>query len=267
MKAIKDLLSKIDRHDLMKSAAQISYYNIIAFLTISVVVVYIASFFPDFINNVYDNINSILPDTVSFVFASTTSQVSVPQNIMVLIFTTIATIWFASRSFHGMIEAFNNIYEIDQGRKLIKAKAVSIFFTIGIFVMIVFLFYLSVMGQTLSLLVLKDLQFLNVFNVLRTYAPVLGLLLVMTAIYFYLPNMKIKIRHAFPGAFFTSAVWMILSKFFSYYVANLNSFSWILGSLGSLFVFMIWIFWLSIIILIGAEINAYFIHRKKPIKN
>lgn len=266
MKAIKELLSKIDRHDLIKSAAQVSYYNIIAFLTISVVVAYIASFFPTFVNDVFENINSILPDTVSFVFTSARSEVNIPQNIVILVFTTIATIWFASRSFHGLIEAFNNIYEIDHGRKLIKAKAVSIFFTIGIFIMIVFLFYLLVMGKTLSLLVLKGLPFVDAFNVLRTYTPVLGLLLVMTAIYFYLPNMKIKIRYALPGAIFTSTIWMILSKFFSYYVANLNSFSWILGSLGSLFVFMIWIFWLSIIILIGAEINAYLILRKKVIK-
>ena len=265
MEILKLLLKKINKHEIVKSAAQISYYNIIAFLTISAVIVYIATFFPEFINSIFENINSIIPNVVCGVFDNALSQINVPKSITILVFTTLATIWFASRSFHGFIEAFDNIYEIEKGRKLIKAKAVSIFFTIGIFVMIVLMFYLSVMGDFLADTILKNLQFKNVFNIFRTYIPILGLLLIMSAIYFYLPNMKIKIRHAIPGAIFTSIVWLMLSKFFSFYVSNLNNFSWILGGLGSLFVFMIWIFWLSIIILIGAEINSFIIHNGKNI--
>ncbi|MBN2853383.1 MAG: YihY/virulence factor BrkB family protein, partial [Clostridia bacterium] len=251
-----------DRHDLIKSAAQISYYNIIAFLTISVVLVYIANFFPDFIEKIFDNIENIIPNVVSSVFSSTISQVNIPKNITIIIFTTIATLWFASRSFHGFIEAFNKIYDLDNGRKLIKAKALSIFFTLGIFLVIVLMFYLSVMGETFAGTIFKDLEFLKAVNFIRRYGAIFGLLLIMTAIYFYLPNMKVKIRHAIPGALFTSGVWIVLSKFFSFYVANINSFSWILGSLGSLFVFMIWIFWLSIVILIGGEINSYLIQKE-----
>jgi len=266
MDKLKFLIKRINSHDIIKSAAQISYYNIIAFLTISAVIVYIAQFFPQFINAVFENINRLIPNVISGVFNNTINEINVPKNITILVFTTIATIWFASRSFHGFIEAFDNIYEIERGRKLIKAKAVSIFFTIGMFVMIVLIFYLSVMGDVLTNSIFKNLQFEEVFGVFRTYVPILGLLLVMTLIYFYLPNIKVKVKHAVPGAIFTSIVWLMLSKFFSFYVSSLNNFSWILGGLGSLFVFMIWIFWLSIIILIGAEINSLIIYNSKNIK-
>jgi len=268
MKVIKDIIARIKKHDIKKSAAQISYYNVIAFLTISAVIVYIAKFFPEFINKVLENLESILPSVIKGVFDNAVNEVNVPQNITVLLFTTFTTIFFASRSFQGIMEAFDNIYEIDQSRKLIRAKAVSIFFTLSMFVMIVAMFYISVMGETFADNLFQNLQFLKVFNMFRAYGTIIILIIIMTLMYVYLPNMKIKVKHAIPGALFTSIIWLALSRFFSFYVSNITSFSWVLGSFGSIFAFMIWIFWLSIIVLIGAEINSFIINRhdKKSIQ-
>jgi membrane protein len=70
-----------------------------------------------------------------------------------------------------------------------------------------------------------------------------------------------------PGAIYTTAVWFGLSKGFSYYVNNLNALSWVLGSFGSIFIFLVWIYWLSIVVLTGAEINYMIIERRIIISN
>jgi membrane protein len=92
------------------------------------------------------------------------------------------------------------------------------------------------------------------------------MMFVFTMIYFQVPNYKTKIVYSLPGAAFTTAIWFGISKGFSYYVNNLSTFSWVLGSLGSIFLFLVWIYWLSIVVLTGAEINHMIIEKVDPKK-
>ncbi len=58
-----------------------------------------------------------------------------------------------------------------------------------------------------------------------------------------------------------SAVWLVASSAFSYYVSNLTDFSATYGSLGTIAAAMMWA-WISIVILlVGAEIDAELEHQ------
>jgi membrane protein len=58
------------------------------------------------------------------------------------------------------------------------------------------------------------------------------------------------------GSAVASALWLAVSGLFSWYVANFGSFNATYGSLGAVIGFMTWIWISTIVILLGAELNA-----------
>ena len=53
-----------------------------------------------------------------------------------------------------------------------------------------------------------------------------------------------------------AVVWIIMSVLFSWYAANFGSYNATYGSLGAIMGFMIWLWLSTIVVLLGAEINA-----------
>jgi membrane protein len=58
------------------------------------------------------------------------------------------------------------------------------------------------------------------------------------------------------GSLFTTIGWFIISSLFSLYVSQFGNYEKTYGSLGAMVVLLIWLYWSSITLLIGGEINA-----------
>ena len=65
-----------------------------------------------------------------------------------------------------------------------------------------------------------------------------------------------------PGVLISLAAWMLLSLGFSFYVENFASYSVLYGTLGAVIVLLIWLYFSSITLLLGAELNAMLLARK-----
>ena len=94
----------------------------------------------------------------------------------------------------------------------------------------------------------------------------LSLFLIFWLMYKYVPNHKVKFKSQIPGAAFSAIGWYILSYVFSIYLKVFKNFSVIYGSLTSIILLMIWVYWCMYTVLIGAEINSWMEKNKKPAK-
>jgi membrane protein len=78
--------------------------------------------------------------------------------------------------------------------------------------------------------------------------------------YYILPdlkgNEKFKRKSAIPGSFFFVIFWLVASWGFSIYVNNLRTYNMVYGTIGAFAVLMIWLYYTSILILIGGELNS-----------
>ena len=63
------------------------------------------------------------------------------------------------------------------------------------------------------------------------------------------------------GSATAAAVWLVGSILFSWYVGNFGTYNKTYGSLGAMVGAMIWMWLSSIVILVGAEINAEIEHQ------
>jgi membrane protein len=70
------------------------------------------------------------------------------------------------------------------------------------------------------------------------------------------PNRKSKIRYEIPGAVFSTIVWLVYSWAFSFYISNFANYSATYGSLATIVIFILWLYWTMNIVFVGAEINV-----------
>lgn len=73
-------------------------------------------------------------------------------------------------------------------------------------------------------------------------------------IYKIAPNKKIPNRIALRTAIYTGLLWEIAKHLFGWYVLHLGRFSMIYGTLGTLAIFFLWIYYSAAILLLGGEI-------------
>jgi membrane protein len=75
-------------------------------------------------------------------------------------------------------------------------------------------------------------------------------------IYYYGPATKKKYRFISTGATVATALSILVSVGFSYWVSNFNKLNVIFGSIGTIMLLMIWLNLNSFVLLVGYEINA-----------
>jgi membrane protein len=78
--------------------------------------------------------------------------------------------------------------------------------------------------------------------------------------YYILPDLRgnesFKRKSALPGTVFFTTFWLLGSWGFSVYVNNLSTYNIVYGTIGAFFILMIWLYYTSILLLIGGEINS-----------
>jgi membrane protein len=78
--------------------------------------------------------------------------------------------------------------------------------------------------------------------------------------YYILPDLKgeeiMKRKSALPGTLFFCTFWLLGSWGFSIYVNNLHTYNRVYGTIGAFAMLMMWLYYTSILLLIGGEINS-----------
>ena len=90
---------------------------------------------------------------------------------------------------------------------------------------------------------------------LRWPATFTLIFLIAVMSYYILPAAKRKIIEVFPGALFFTVFWLAGSLLFSIYINNFGSYNKVYGSIAAVAILMIWLYFTSVVILVGGEIN------------
>jgi membrane protein len=92
------------------------------------------------------------------------------------------------------------------------------------------------------------------------------MLLVFTFVYHFTPSRRFRYREVIPGSIFSTLGWILTSLVFSFYINNFGNFSRTYGSLGGIIALLVWLYWISIIVMLGGELNASLAFMRAGIK-
>jgi membrane protein len=172
----------------------------------------------------------------------------------------LATVWAASNGVNAIIKGLNKAYDEEETRPFWKVRGFSVIATLILAVVILVSMLMLVFGRIIGEYLFKWLDYPNAFpwiwSVIKLAIPLVALFGVFLLLYRVLPNRRLSWKDAVPGSLFTTLGWIVSSLLFSVYVNQFGNYAKTYGSLGGIIVLLIWLYWSSIIVLLGGEINA-----------
>lgn len=179
----------------------------------------------------------------------------------VLPITFFITIWSAGKGMLALMRALNRINDVIEERGYLKLRIISSFYTIVILIVLIVTFVLGVFGRNiLKWLVENTVGIMELRSELISLVSFLVMIAVsviaFSGIYTYIPNKKLFFRKQIPGAVFVAAAWSIFTFGFSIYIEYFSGFT-AYGTLGTIVLFLLWLYFCCYIMLIGAVINWF----------
>jgi membrane protein len=171
-------------------------------------------------------------------------------------------LWSANAGMKAIMDALNVIYEEDEKRSFIKLNAISLSLTFGgIAALLLALSAVVVLPLLFGWLGLSSFTE-TIISVLRWPALLLLVVIGLAVLYRYGPSRtKPRWEWISLGAVVAAVAWLGGSALLSWYLANFANYDATYGSLGAAIGSMMWMWLSSVVILLGAEINAEIEHQ------
>lgn len=259
-KTIRNIYLRFQDDDIPALAAQLTYYFILSFFPFLIFLITLVSFTPVTSEQALNDLSKIMPSSAYNIVSDIISQVVNSRRATFLSFGMLATIWASSNGMNAVIRGLNRAFDQKETRPFWKVRGLSVLATIALALTILFSFFLLVFGEIIGEQLFIFLGFSHIFKTvwtfIRYFIPLITMLLVFTLLYLFTPNRRLTLREVMPGSLFSTFGWILTSVLFSLYINNFGNFSRTYGSIGGVIALLIWLYWISIIILLGGELNA-----------
>lgn len=179
-----------------------------------------------------------------------------------VVFGLLLTIWSVTKGLGALMTALNIAYGEKEKRGFIKLTAVTVALTVGAILGII-----VALGMIVVVPIVLDFVGLGggaetLISLLRW--PLLALLVLfgLAVVYRYGPSRdKARWQWITWGAAAATALWIVGSLLFSWYVANFEDYNKTYGSIGAVISLLMWLYYSAYIVLMGAELNAEIEHQ------
>lgn len=264
-------LQRVEEHHVAAFAAQSAFFFVLSLIPILMLLLNLILYLPLDITKaeIIEMAVQVFPTTVESLIKSVISQVY-NQSIGIVPVTILVALWSAGRGVMALTSGLNNIYGSKETRNYIMVRIRASFYTVIFVAMIVLFLLLSVFGNTIKEFIVVHAPFARevseyILKVKSVVSPVA--LFVFTMMLFKLvPNRKTKIRHEIPGAIFAALGWFVVSWVFSMYLRIFKGFSTMYGSLTTIILVMLWLYFCMYAILLGGEINRMLFPKAEEIR-
>ncbi|GAA3531323.1 hypothetical protein GCM10022234_30560 [Aeromicrobium panaciterrae] len=197
---------------------------------------------------------ALTPDTVDQVIAPTLDDVLGSGRIDVISIGFVLALWSGSRALNVFIDTITILYGHGGKRGIVKTRALSFALYIVALMVGIVLVPLVLAGPQVAADILSDSwNFLRYF-----YWPAVLILSVgfLTTLYHLAVPVRRKWLVGLPGAVFTLVLWIFGSYFVRWALGFSSGGTSIYGPLAAPIAVLLWLYVLSIAVLIGAAINA-----------
>ena len=239
-------------------AAQTAYFFMLCFIPIILLLLTLVRYTPVTKADVMTAVIRVFPTSVDSMITSIVNQVY-NQSMGIIPVTVVVALWSAGKGVLAMTSGLNCIYKCPETRNYVLLRIRATLYTVMFIIVIIFLLVLSVFGNSLNLFVAEYVPIIkNLADWLiraRTVITTAVLMIFCLLIYKFLPNRRDRLIKQLPGAVFAAIGWMVVSWIFSVYVDIFQGFTSMYGSLTTIVLIMLWMYFCMYSILLGGEVN------------
>ena len=205
------------------------------------------------------------PGTEELIQQSVTVRGARP--VFVIIVAALLSVWGASGLIASLMEGFQAVYKIPTGRPIVKQRLVAVMLVLATVLPAVFASALILFGDNIEREFFRRIggfgDDVQIRGWIRLISSTIRFLLelgtitgVMAVMYYFGPNRRQRWRNVWPGALLATALWLITTQVFAWYVSHLAQYNVLYGSIGGVIAMLVWMYLLAAIALLGCEFNA-----------
>ncbi len=205
-------------------------------------------------------IKDILPSNVYELLDNTIKDMFIKRKGLQY-FGLFIALFFATNGLNHMIVAFNASYHTIETRSWLERRAISALLVFILFSLLTCAVSLILFSR-FAIRKMAELEFLTrdfTYYVMITGKWIIVVALIFTAVsflYYLGPSRKMKWKFISAGSTFSSVLIIVTSLIFSYIINNFNQFNKFFGTIGTAMVILLWLYFNSLALLIGFELNA-----------
>lgn len=266
IKIMTGFMNRMNQDHVSAFAAQAAFFILMSFVPFLMLLLPLVTYVSITKDMVVEMILQVMPDAGDFrsFFLSIIQEVYDKSTAVVPI-SAIFTLWSAGKGLQGLTNGVNAIYHVKETRNYVVTRVRSALYTLVFILAVIGSLILLVFGNSIQKLLTRYIPALARVTAyiigMRTAVSLVVLALIFLMVYKFLPNRKTSFRSQVPGAVISAVAWSLFSLGFSVYLDYYDGFSNMYGSLTTIILILLWLYFCMYIVLIGAEINAYFEER------
>lgn len=263
---IQKILEQFEEHRLSAAAAHAAFFIILSFIPCIILLFSLLQFTSIEKVDILRMIQNVLPHNMLTFFTGIIGE-AYQKTATTVSISALAALWSAGRGMMALTQGLQWVAGTRETRNYFAVRIRATLYTIVLLLSIIVFLLLGVFGNALlELITMKfpitayvTTMILDVKNVfLSLYAVV-----IFSLIYRFMPGNQMKISYHVPGAVLSATGWMIFSYAFSMYIEEFSGFSNMYGSLTTIILIMLWLYFGMYITLIGAEFNQLLAERRE----
>lgn len=270
---IREIINEFLEDSILTRASSLAYSFMLALFPATLFLFTLIAYVPvdNFQDKLLEILQSILPTYTYLAFENTIEDIIKNQNAGLLSAGFLTALYFATNGVSRLMQAFNNSSLILEKRTWLKRRVVATTLTVVISFALIVAIAVMIAGQTVitylqSHVASQSHFWLYLLTLSRWVIIVVIFFITIALLYRYGPSHKLKWGYINPGSVLATALAVLSSWGFTYYINNFASYNKIYGSIGTIIVVMIWLYLNSLILLIGFELNASIDLAKRNIK-
>jgi len=174
-----------------------------------------------------------------------------------LSFGFLLALFYSSNAIMGIMRAFDKNYVGFRKRNAIERRLTALQLTLILFlIMIVSLLLLVMQGKVLEKIGIEPAWLRLIISDARWVVIVFLFLSSVSFIYRHAPFVHKKWKLINPGSILATSLMLLFTIFFSYWVNNFSNYNELYGSIGTILILMLLIYFNSLVLLIGFELNV-----------
>ena len=256
-RAVNDFLGKNGP----QLAAAISYYALFSLFPLTLGIIFVVSFFlgPNSIDELAQRAADQAPVSSKIVKDVLTSVVG-GRNIAGLA-GIVGLLWAGTAVFGSIRKGINATWGITTPRPFLQERLIDISLMLGAAILML----VSIFSTAVLAYIIEIMEFITrethvngdlLWNRLASLVPPILSFIVFLGIYWFLPNTRVRLKEALPGALAATIAFEIVKNVFVWYVHSYSVFTTVYGSVGSIMALLTWVYASAIILLFGSLITS-----------
>ena len=219
------------------------------------------------------NLDGFLPEKIMGPISETINDIMGHKHSTLLSIGFITSIILAANGMNGFILSLNFADRSIERRPFFRRFLICIALVFILYFLVVLVLCLLIGHKQLLHLIfsqgwLSDTKANTLmFNIGRWVLLSLAALTAISIIYYWAPVKKQRVGFFSPGSVLSTGMFFVLTWGFSVYINNFSRYNLLYGSIGTLLLLMLWVYFSCIVLLVGYELNISIYNGSLLVKN